>query len=240
MREAIKSLLKQFLKYKKGYEPHKLSYAQCGEDLIIEFVFNQLGIFKPTYLDIGAHHPFYLSNTALFYKKGCRGINIEPDFNLFKEFLVERKEDINLNVGIGEKAATSDFFVMNATTLNTFSLEQIELYKKEGNYFVTAIKKVKIETLQSVLKNSNGQFPDLLSIDAEGMEELITESIDFTVKPKVICIETLSFSNFGKGIKNTKLINFILGNGYILYADTYINSIFVEENSWQARSNSKN
>jgi hypothetical protein len=35
----------------------KKSYSQCGDDLILDFAFDILGIAKPTYLDIGAHDP---------------------------------------------------------------------------------------------------------------------------------------------------------------------------------------
>jgi hypothetical protein len=62
---------------KKGHR--KVSYSQCGEDIIINFILTCLKIDKPTYMDIGAHHPFRFSNTALFYEAGCHGINIEPD-----------------------------------------------------------------------------------------------------------------------------------------------------------------
>ncbi|RZK36648.1 MAG: FkbM family methyltransferase [Pedobacter sp.] len=211
----------------------KTSYSQSGEDLIVEFIFNQLGIFKPSYIDIGAHHPFYLSNTAIFYKKGCRGINIEPDPELFAQFEIYRKDDINLNIGIGDKPDFIDFFIMNVPTLNTFSPGQVAAYKNEGNYFVKSCKKVEIETIENILAKNNGIFPDFLSLDAEGIDELVLRSIDFTNKPKIICVETLSFSNSGKGVKNTALIDFVIENGYILYADTHINSIFVSEELWE-------
>ena len=75
---------------------YKVSYSQKGEDLIIKHIFDGLGIVEPSYLDIGAHHPYHISNTALFYKNGSRGINIEPDPDLFVEINRVRKEDINL------------------------------------------------------------------------------------------------------------------------------------------------
>jgi hypothetical protein len=41
----------------------RTSYSQCGEDLIVKHVLGVLGISKVSYLDIGAHHPQYLSNS---------------------------------------------------------------------------------------------------------------------------------------------------------------------------------
>jgi hypothetical protein len=44
----------------------KVSFSQIGEDLIVDFIFQVRGIQKPTYIDIGAFHPEFLSNTAFF------------------------------------------------------------------------------------------------------------------------------------------------------------------------------
>lgn len=58
---------------------HQSSFSQAGEDRIVTFVFGTLRVSRPSYLDIGAYHPYHLSNTALLHLGGSRGINIEPD-----------------------------------------------------------------------------------------------------------------------------------------------------------------
>jgi hypothetical protein len=81
---------------------------------------------------------------------------------------------------------------------------------------------------------ANNVFPQFLSIDAEGVDELIIKAINFEINyPIVICIETITFSNTGNGIKNKSLISFIESKGYMVYADTNINTIFVKENLWK-------
>jgi len=55
------------------------SCSQAGEDLLIRFLFGTLGIERPTYLDIGAYHPWRFSNTALLYVRGSCGINVEAE-----------------------------------------------------------------------------------------------------------------------------------------------------------------
>lgn len=213
----------------------KKSYSQCGEDLIVKFIFDNLNIINPTYLDIGAHHPHHISNTALFHENGSTGINIEPDPTLFQAFLKERKNDINLNIGVGNKTELLDFYVMSSSTLNTFSFEEANNYQKEGNYRIVDTKKIMVKTLSEILiEYCNSVFPQFLSLDAEGIDEIIIKSIDFENNyPIVICIETISFSTTGNGIKNTELIKYIESKGYLLYADTYINTIFVRENIWR-------
>ena len=217
---------------------YKKSYSQTGEDLIIKNVFDIIGIRQPSYLDIGAHHPFYLNNTALFYETGSRGINIEPDPTLIKAFFQHRKEDVNLNIGISDQPGILDFYVINNPVLNTFSKEEAENYHKEGDYHIVEEKKVKVDTVGSVLAEfRGGKFPEFLTIDAEGVDDIILKSIDFTNNyPIVICVETISFSNSGKGQKNLALIEFLKSSGYILFADTYINSIFVRTDRWLRQS----
>lgn len=213
----------------------KTSFSQCGEDLIVKFIFDCLGVHYPTYIDIGAHHPYYINNTALFYENDCRGINIEPDPILFKEFLKYRKEDKNLNIGISDSDSELDFYIISTSTLNTFSKEEAENYALQGDFQIKSIEKIKVKTLKNVLDEYfNGVFPQYLSIDAEGVDEIIIKDIDFENNyPIVICIETISFSTSGNGIKNIKLIKYIESKGYLLYADTNINTIFVRKSFWQ-------
>lgn len=213
----------------------KTSFSQCGEDLIVKFIFDALQIKDPGYIDIGAHHPFYLSNTALFHQLGSKGINVEPDPNLFTEFVKYRKGDVNLNIGIGAERAEADFYIISSPTLNTFSKKEAENYKNIGDHYIKQVTKVPINTLKNIIEEyAGGKFPAFLNVDAEGVDELIIRSIDYENNyPLVMCIETLSFAAFGKGVKNEALISYVLSKGYKIYADTYINTIFIRGNILQ-------
>ena len=218
-------------------ESPKESFAQCGEDMIIHHVFEAVGIQKPSYIDVGAYNPFRFSNTAYFYKNGSRGINVEANPELYKQFRISRPKDTNLNIGIGPKAGELDFYIVDPPTLSTFSKTEAKRYEKEGASIVQAVP-IKVETFKTVLdKHASGKMPDFLSIDAEGVDYDILTSIDFSKsRPPVICIETISYSRNGKGIKDTKLISYLTDRGYLLYADTNINSIFVDEKVWTNRA----
>jgi FkbM family methyltransferase len=230
IRSTLKTIFGQ-----SGKVKFKKSYSQSGEDLIVKYIFDALGVQRPSYMDIGAHHPFYLNNTALFYENGSRGINIEPDPTLIRAFLDCRKEDINLNIGISDRQSVLDFYIINDPVLNTFSKEEAEGYGGEGEYQVVEKRKIEVDTVQSVIgKYREGKFPDFLTIDAEGVDEIVLKSVDFRNNfPLVICVETISFSNFGMGKKNLELIEFVKSLGYLLYADTNINSIFVRKEKWE-------
>ena len=108
----------------------KISFSQCGEDLIVAHLMAALKISEPTYLDIGAHHPSLLSNTYLLYLKGSRGVCIEPDPKLFAQLKAKRKRDVCLNVGIGfDGSRSGDFYIMSSDSLSTFSKEEAERFR---------------------------------------------------------------------------------------------------------------
>src|ERR1700737_3760091 len=55
----------------------QFSFSQFGEDLPILHIAEQLGLKKAIYVDAGAFHPIFGSNTLLLHKQGWRGINID-------------------------------------------------------------------------------------------------------------------------------------------------------------------
>ena len=209
------------------------SYSQCGEDLIVQYVFGLRGIYKPSYIDIGAHHPFFINNTALFYEKGCRGINIEANPHLANNFNVSRKEDVNLNLGIGDKEEALDFYVMKDNTLSTFSKEEYDFMISKGKE-LAEIKSIKLTTVSKIIDQyCNKVFPDFLSLDVEGMDLEILKSIDFEKSyPKIICVEAADYSPIGAGKRRDELIDFLITKGYYEYANSNLNAIMVKNEFW--------
>jgi FkbM family methyltransferase len=232
---SIQYAVQSFLK-KRMYNSATPSYSQSGEDMIIHFILKNLKIEKPTYIDIGAYHPERLSNTAFFYNSGCSGINIEPNPMLFRAFVRYRPRDLNLNIGISDVAGEMDFFVMSADTLSTFSRDEADKFVKEHGYKVVKTTKLQVKTVSDILANINTKYPDFLSLDAEGVEEKILRSINFEVwSPLVICCETVPYSATGIVSKNYEVVDYLKSKGYMVYADTYINTIFVLRSAWESR-----
>lgn len=208
------------------------SYAQCGEDIIIDVILrNVLKVKDISYLDIGAHHPKKFSNTALFYENGCNGVNIEPDPFLFEKFPQGRKGDVNLNIAIGDENAEMDFYIMKNRPLNTLSKAEADRMVQDEGEILEKTVKVKVYSPDHLFKNilKTSKFPTFLTIDVEGFELQILEKFKISddFYPKVIICETINYSVNGNSKKNLDLINFILDLGYYHYADTMINSIFV-------------
>lgn len=67
-------------------------------------------------------------------------------------------------------------------------------------------------------------------MDVEGLELDILMQMDFSKEGAyVICVETLEYSEEFDGEKDRRIISFLKENGYVIYADTYINTILVKE-----------
>lgn len=230
----LKLFIKDNVAILSKFNPYsQLSYSQCGEDLIVQYIFDRRNIAKPSYLDIGANHPYFLSNTALFYRKGCKGITIEANPQLARLFESHRKKGVSLNVGISDNEDELDFFIMKDDTLSTFS-------KKEADEMIAAgkelniVKKIKLITITKVLNDyCAGKFPDFLSLDVEGMDLQILRSIDFGKSfPKVICVEAANYSPIGAGSRREELIEFLVSKDYYEYANTNLNAIMVKRDFW--------
>jgi FkbM family methyltransferase len=213
--------------YKNKLEFGQLSYSQEGEDMILNRFFGnqESGI----YVDVGAHHPRRFSNTYIFYKKGWRGINIDPIPGMIDLFNRERPSDTNLQIGIGEIKGELNYYIFNEPALNTFSEEEAIKKDKKNGYFIKNIQKIKLDTLENILDRhlEKGLKIDFLSIDAEGLDFIVLKSNNFNkYKPKFILIEILEARNI-EAVFSTDVYLFLKDKGYELIAKTY-NTVFFE------------
>jgi FkbM family methyltransferase len=215
------------------------SFSQTGEDLLIRFIFNDLGVEHPSYLDVGAYRPFHLNNTALFYLGGSRGINVDPDPDAIAAFERQRPHDININLGCAAQRGRLTFHRMTEATLSTFSSEAAleAVRESDGRIQIEATRPVDVVTVADILNKHGGQVPDFLSLDVEGLDLEIVASIeDWPGKPTVVCVETITYSEHGHGVKITEIGDLLSKHGYMPFADTYINTIFVLQDRWRNRS----
>lgn len=208
----------------------KNSYSQLFEDYFLD---KFMGFKKDGfYVDIGANDPTFLNNTKLFYLKGWRGINIEPNVRKYKDFLKGRPNDININMGVGEKAETINFYDFNDDVLSTFSSEESKKRLSAG-YKIKNISKVDIDRLENILKSHcKSDFKtDFMSIDTEGFDLAVLKSNDWKkFRPKFICIEVASFDK-NEINKDRPLEEFLNSKNYKEVFFNGINSIFVDTNS---------
>jgi FkbM family methyltransferase len=165
-------------------------FSQHGEDQFILTYFNNKK--NGLYIDVGANHPFKISNTYLLYRNGWTGVTIEPIPHLYRKHKKFRPRDINLNCGIGEKRERIKFFELIPRVLSSFDETICNELIESGQANLRKTYEINIVTLDDVynkyLKTRN---VDVLSIDTEGYDFQVLKSIDWKKwSPSVIVCET--------------------------------------------------
>ncbi len=219
----------------------QFSYSQFGEDIVLEYLFSELRIKNPTYLDMGANDPRIGSNTYKFYRRGSSGVLVEPDPFLSKKIKKIRPRDIILNIGVGfeEEVTESEYFQFPnwASGLNTFSKENATYWQEVGHkdfgkIDILKTSLVKLNSVNHILKQYFVDAPpNLISLDIEGLDLQILKTINFdSCTSEVICVETLGYDDKQRTFKRNDIISYLQSKAYMVFADTRVNTILCKSN----------
>jgi FkbM family methyltransferase len=197
-----------------------LSCSQFGEDMIVRHLLAEVPI--GFYVDIGAHHPVYYSNTYHFYRRGWRGINVDALPGSMELFDLLRPGDINIEKCVDAiPNQTREFYLFDSPALNTVSAEEADRVVRAGQGKVVNRRAVQTATLSGLLDRHlpSGRKIDFLSIDVEGLDEAILRAHDFTkYRPRVLVFERKNLDLLALG--RDPLIAELCGRGYALIAIT--------------------
>lgn len=231
MMTGIKSLIKKTV-YRVVPPPSvPASFSQAGEDAVLKFLFQDYGKGTISYLDLGTNIPDLNNNTYLFYRSGSTGVCVEADTSLIPTIQKTRPRDKVINAGVSVADETeADFYIFNISAINTFSKEEADYRSSFGNYRIVNVVKVPLVTINTLIRTNFSTYPDLISVDIEGLDLAVLKTLDFDAYPvPVICVETCTYSENHIRPKDTAIAEFMLTKGYEVYADTYINTIFVNK-----------
>src|ERR1039457_553906 len=201
------------------------SYSQEGEDMILRRIFE--GQRYGFYVDVGAHHPHRFSNTNLFYKKGWRGINIEPCPDALRAFKSRRPRDINLQIGISDCTETLTYYCLDEPALNTFDADLLRRRLEGSPYKLVKTISVPVKRLSDVLREHvpTTQAIDFLSVDVEGLDLHVLRSNDWEVfRPECVLVESLNSSL--EDSFHRPVFHFMKDQGYELLGKTFNTMIF--------------
>lgn len=226
----VVSLFREFM----GPAYHK-SYAQCGEDLIADYLIR--GVLKRTqisYLDIGTNDPVRMNNTYRFYRAGFSGVCVEPNPILCQQIRRHRPRDLCLNIGVSHDGSKlADFHVMEPHTLSSFSSDFIQDVLQNPMYKLIETKPTALLSLTEIIDTYCGRCPTFLSMDVEGIDQYVLDAFDFERhRPEVVCVETVTHVD---ELKVNAITTRMSEARYCVYADTFINTIYVDEDVWNLR-----
>jgi len=186
------------------------------------------------YVDIGANHPFHLSNTALLYEAGGEGVLVEPDPYYAGLLRSKRPRDSVLECGVhfsGESRA--NFYVIEPPTLNTFSRQEMERYVEMGHQLNETIS-VELQGVNEILEQAGPL--DFMTIDIEGLDKAILAMVDWErFRRTCFCVSSISYETEQEPRKLNDIIELMHEQDYFPYADTFINTIFIDRRQWLNR-----
>lgn len=205
-------------------EPHsKLSYAQVGEDMVLNWFFSANEGF---YVEVGCNQAKAYSNSYNLYKKGWKGICIDANENLIFEHKHFRKKDISIYAAISNVEQELKFVEFFDSLVSSLDIKHVAKYKE-----IRPIKSERMlttRTLDSVLDefNAPNKF-DFLSIDVEGHDYEVLLSINLNrYRPKLILIEIHEFD-----ISNpnpNKIYNYLISMNYKMVGYIIMNGYFID------------
>lgn len=158
------------------------SYSQHGEDAIILELLSHYDLKGSVYIDVGANHPSDISNSYLLYRKGYRGIVIEPNQELIGLFRKFRPGDIALPIGCGNTNTVLPFHISKTPVLSSF------MDTRETNVYKTMY--IPVMRLDDAVRDMQFDFVSLLSIDVEGLNYEVMEGARETInRSLLLCLE---------------------------------------------------
>lgn len=191
-------------------------YSQYGED--VPTYIHLAPIKQGFFVDVGCFHPKKYSNTYRWYRKGWRGVNIDLDPIKIEAFRMARPKDVNLVYAIDRegKGELHDCYSFGRYSLiSTLDREFAEKQRELGKEYI--VRQVPVASLDYVLDQTRfvGRKIDLLSVDAEGHDLAILQSLSFErYSPGLILVE-LHQSTIS-GVIASPLYQFLTNKSYDL------------------------
>jgi len=180
-------------------------YSGEGEDALILGWFRYSGVdpAKIRYVDIGAAHPVRMSNTYILYRLGARGLLVEPDPTQARALRRARPNDIVVEAGIAfDERRSARLYRLTSGVFNTFSREKAERVVADSQNWlphmrqsIVDVTEVPLIPVNDIIRQHLADPPNLVSIDTEGTEFAILESLDLGLlssgddAPCMICFE---------------------------------------------------
>jgi FkbM family methyltransferase len=218
----------------KGVDPSdahaRRAYAQEGEDLVLASLFE--GRDEPGfYVDVGAFDPHRYSNTFYFYRRGWRGINIEPRQGSKAIFDAARPRDINLEMAVADRATSLEYIEFDEACLNGCDAAVATNRLLTTPYREIGRRRVQAFPLRTILDEHlpHGQEIAFLSIDVEGLDYQVLTSNDWARhRPLVVAAEDLNCKDLAR-IESALIAVFLREQGYHPVAKTPRTTFFARD-----------
>lgn len=199
--------------------------SQQGEDLYILKNYINKPVTNGRFVEIGAVDGFRYSNTFFFEKEfGYKGMLVEPQKRMFEFLIQNRGDNILINKVISNTKGNIPF--IGDTPCG--GIEK-HMSKKSKNDWHKDSKTTLLETTQFdiLFETSNYDYVDIFSLDVEGGELDVLNTIDFTkTEIYIMCIELDGHDT----VKDEQCRKLLQIHGFTFHKKLFINEFWVNEN----------
>ena len=211
------------------------TFGQCGEDLIVASLLKALAkrtgkeLENMTFLEIGGNCPVSTSATFLLANElNMRGVIVEANPSLIDNLRRVRKDSEILNYAVtAEECGIAELYISEASELSSLWEDFVKQWP--GDKGKCVIKKIKVPAItltQIMEKYFTKKELTFLSLDIEGMDLLVLQSLDLNKhRPCIIQIEP---SEHFIELEGEKINNYLCEYDYTLMSMTAVNSIYID------------
>lgn len=207
---------------------HRVCYSQFGEDLSAMNALRHVS--RGFYVDVGAHHPLKLSNTALMHLAGWDGVNVEPRQEAIAEFEKHRPRARNLRAAIHNELDSVTLHTFRGGRINTVLADRAEMLSKTKES--TGAETVPAMTLNELFERHvpSDVRVNYLSVDIEGYDQEALLAFDLDRhRPDVLCVELHRYDVMN--LADNLLVRHLKDNGYHPFAINVMSFTFVREDA---------
>lgn len=210
-------------------DPHsRIAYAQWGEDLALQHL---LGTQPGFYVEVGANHPQFFSNVFELYRRGWHGISVEANESFIRAHRRCRPRDQIVCAVVSDQEKEVVFTEFKNSLVSSVDSAFVENMQKTFDCAIKRQHHVQSRTLTSILDEASCPLRfDLLSIDVEGHDFEVLQSLDFSrYRPRVVVIEMHNFA-ISNAAANP-ICEFMDSRGYDIAGHLATNSYFRDRTS---------
>lgn len=196
------------------------SYSQLGEDLQVAYFLGRREDL--TYIDVGCLWPVELSNTYFFYKRGGRGLCVDPNPDVAEWFRNDRPRDTFVSAAAGTSGTVS--YVMHENPVfNTCSEDRAaEVQRKarnRGGRGVVGTTPTTVRTLDDIVEQSGFAASlteplDVLSVDTTGMDLDVLTGFSFEAVRPALVVTAHRSDRLGSDLAGDPLVERMTTVGY--------------------------
>jgi FkbM family methyltransferase len=197
------------------------SYSHANEDILLDFFIGKK--LKGVYVDIGANDPISGNNTYRFYKRGWRGINVDPNLTSITRLNQLRPGDINIQVAVSDFTGIGNLQTLGVdTSISSLNSNFISIMS-EVTDTTPMSKEVTVTTLDQLLtENLTENSIDFLSVDAEGNDLQVLKGNDWEkYRPNFVLVEA------NKGA--SEIVSFMESQNYLYLLSNGVNAFFIDK-----------